>query len=96
MGNRVAQLALAEAYRETASDLMIWIAVGYACLSVATCFDVVAYGTRRTRYLALATGVAAVTNVGLGLLFVPGAVRLERRGRPLLRLLPTCFASSCW
>ena len=71
VGDWVAQLALAEGYRETASDLMIWIAVGYACLSVATCFDLVAYGTRRTRYLALATGTAAVTNVGLGLLFVP-------------------------
>lgn len=71
VGDRVAQLALAEGYRETASDLMIWIAVGYACLGVATCFDLVAHGTRRTRYLALATGVAAVTNVGLGLLFVP-------------------------
>ena len=71
VGDQVARVVLAEGYREAASELLIWIALGYACLSVATCFDLAAYGTRRTHYLALATGAAAVTNVGLDLLLVP-------------------------
>lgn len=71
LGDRIAYLVLAEGYRATASQLLVWIAIGYACLSIATCFDLAAYGTRRTQYVALATGAAAATNVGLDLLLVP-------------------------
>ena len=71
VGDLVAQLALAESYREAALDLLIWIAIGYACLSVAMCFDLAAYGSKRTRYVAAATGAAAATNVSLNLLLVP-------------------------
>ena len=70
-GDLVAQLALAEGYREAALDLLIWIAIGYACLSVAMCFDLAAYGAKQTRYVAAATGAAAAINVSLNLLLVP-------------------------
>ena len=70
-GDWIAYLVLAERYRAAAPELLAWIAAGYACFGVATSFDMAAYGAKRTRYLILATGAAAIANVGLGLLLVP-------------------------
>ena len=71
LGDPIVQLTLAEGYREAALELLIWIALGYGCLSVAMCFDLAAYGANQTQYLAVATGLAATTNVGLDILLVP-------------------------
>ena len=70
-GDWIAYLVLAERYRDAAPELLAWIAAGYACFGVATCFDMAAHGAKRTMYLTLATGAAAAANVGLGLLLVP-------------------------
>ena len=70
-GDWIAYLVLAERYRHAAPELLAWIAAGYACLGVATCFDLAAHGAKRTAYVTLATGVAAVTNIWLGVLLVP-------------------------
>ena len=70
-GDWIAYFVLAERYRAAAPELLGWIAAGYACFGAATCFDMAAYGAKRTIYLSFATGAAAVANVGLGLLLVP-------------------------
>ena len=70
-GDRIAGLLLAESYRAAAPDLMVWIALGYACFGAATCLDLAAFGAKRTVFVMIASGAAAVTNVGLDLLLVP-------------------------
>ena len=70
-GDSIAYLVLAERYRAAAPELLAWIAAGYACLGVAACFDLAAHGAKRTAYVTLASGAAAVANVGLGLWLVP-------------------------
>ena len=70
-GDRIAGLLLAESYRSAAPDLMVWIALGYACFGAATCLDLAAFGAKRTVFVMIASGAAAVTNVGLDLLLVP-------------------------
>ena len=70
-GDWITALVLAERYRGGAPELLNWIALGYACFCVATCFDLAAYGAKRTTSVMMASGVAAATNVGLDLLLVP-------------------------
>ena len=70
-GDRIAGLLLAESYRAAAPDLLVWIALGYACFGAAICLDLTAYGAKRTVFVMIASGAAAVTNVGLDLLLVP-------------------------
>ncbi|MCY4599642.1 MAG: polysaccharide biosynthesis C-terminal domain-containing protein [Acidobacteria bacterium] len=70
-GDRIAGLLLAESYRAAAPDLMVWIALGYACFGAAMCLDLAAFGAKRTVFVMIASGAAAVTNVGLDLLLVP-------------------------
>ena len=70
-GDALAGVVLAEGYRAGVSGLLLWIAVGYACFGVATCFDLAAYGAGRTTQPMVAAAVAAAANVGLDLLLVP-------------------------
>ncbi len=70
-GDRLAALLLAESYRDGVSNLLLWIALGYACLGVSYSFDLAAHGSAKTRYMMIASGVAAAANVGLNLLLVP-------------------------
>ena len=72
-GDLLAAVALAESYRAGVSDLLVWIALGYACYGVSTCFDLAAFGAGRTTHLMAASGAAAALNVGLDLLLVPAA-----------------------
>ena len=37
-GDRLAGVVLADGYRASASDLLLWVALGYACFGVLTCF----------------------------------------------------------
>ena len=67
----IAHYLLAERYRSAAPELLVWISLGYACFGVAMCFDLAAFGAKRTALVMIACGVAAVTNVGLDLLLVP-------------------------
>ena len=70
-GDRIAGLLLAESYRAAAPDLLVWIALGYACFGAAMCLDLSAFGAKRTVFVMIASGAAAATNVGLDLLLVP-------------------------
>ena len=70
-GDLLAAVVLAEGYRAGVSGLLLWIALGYACFGVATCFDLAAYGAGRTTQPMAAGAVAAAANVGLDLLLVP-------------------------
>ena len=70
-GDRLADVVLAESYRAGVSGLLRWIAMGYACFGVATCFDLAAYGAGRTTHPMTAGAVAAAVNVGGDLLLVP-------------------------
>ena len=70
-GDGLAGVVLAEGYRDGVSELLLWIAAGYACFGVATCFDLAAYGAGRTTQPMAAGAVAAAANVGLDLLLVP-------------------------
>ena len=70
-GDWIARLLLAEGYRSAAPELLVWIAAGYACFGAAMCLDLAAFGAKRTVFVMIACGVAAVTNVGLDLLLVP-------------------------
>ena len=70
-GDGLAGVVLADGYRAGVSGLLLWIAAGYACFGVATCFDLAAYGAGRTTQPMAAGAVAAAANVGLDLLLVP-------------------------
>ena len=72
-GDLLAAVVLAEGYRASVSDLLVWIAFGYACYGVSTCFDLAAFGAGRTTHIMVATGVAAAVNVGLDLLLIPAS-----------------------
>lgn len=68
---QIVWLALGEEYRAGAMALLFWIAIGYAALGIAQCFDLSAYGAKKTGDLMLAYGVAASVNVTLNLLWIP-------------------------
>lgn len=67
----IAFVALGEVYRDSASPLMIWISAGYAFHSMATVFDVVAYGRRTTGDMVVGYGCSAATNFALNYLLIP-------------------------
>ena len=70
-GDGLAHLVLAENYRDGVADLLVWIALGYACFGVAMSFDLAAYGAGRTTHLMAAAGAGAAANIGLDLWLVP-------------------------
>ncbi len=96
-GDLLAALLLAESYRDGVSDLLVWIALGYACLGISYCFDLAAHGVAKTRYLMISSAVAAATNVGLNFLLVPagGAEAAAIATAAALVLYLACMAL-CW
>lgn len=67
---QLARFALGPEFR-SASGLMVWIAVGYACYAMGTMFDLVAYERRTTVDILWANGFAAALNVLLNWLLIP-------------------------
>lgn len=71
LGNQIVNLLLAANYRENACSILLWVAAGYAALSIASAFELKSYAGKRTSLIATAYAVAGVTNLGLNLLWVP-------------------------
>ena len=93
-GDWIAHFLLAEQYRSGAPELLVWISMGYACFGAAMCFDLAAYGAKRTAYVMIACGVAGGTNVGLNLLLVPvqGPLGAARATTAALAVYLLCMA----
>ncbi len=70
-GPLVVSIILAPEYREGAVPVMIWVAAGHACLIVSFALEMRAYADKRVGALTLSTGVGAVTNLVLNMLWVP-------------------------
>ena len=94
-GDHLAALLLAESYRAGVSDLLVWIALGYACLGVSYSFDLAAHGAAKTRYMMISSAVSAAANVGLNLLLVPagGAEAAAIATAAALVLYMVCMAA---
>ena len=94
-GDHLAALLLAESYRAGVSDLLVWIALGYACLGVSYSFDLAAHGAAKTRYMMTSSAVAAAANVGLNLALVPagGAEAAAIATAAALVLYAVCMAA---
>ena len=97
-GDGLAAVVLAEEYRAGVAGLLAWIATGYACFGVATCFDLGAYGSGRTKYLMASSGAAATANVGLNLWLVParGAAGAAVATAAALFVYLACMAALFW
>lgn len=94
-GDHLAALLLAESYRAGVTDLLAWIALGYACLGVSYSFDLAAHGAAKTRYMMISSAVSAAANVGLNLLLVPagGAEAAAIATAAALVLYMVCMAA---
>ncbi len=68
---QIAWLALGEDYRQKATGLLIWIAMGYGFLAVSMSFDLAAYGGKRTSDMFIAYGIAAILNVSFNVALIP-------------------------
>ena len=71
LGHQIVNLLLAASYRENAYEVLLWVASGYAALSVASTFELRAYAGKKTANIGLAYAIAGLTNLGLNLLWVP-------------------------
>jgi O-antigen/teichoic acid export membrane protein len=70
-GDLIVYLLLAQAYRDEALPLLIWIAAGYSMLGIASSFELKAYAIKRTSVISTAYGIAAIVNLGFNLLWIP-------------------------
>jgi len=71
LGEQIAWLALGENYREGATPLLLWIALGYSFIAVSFSFDLAAYGSKRTLDMFISYGISAVINIGLNIMLIP-------------------------
>lgn len=68
---QIVWLALGENYRQQATGLLVWIAMGYGFLAVSMSFDLAAYGGKRTSDMFIAYGIAAIFNVSFNFMLIP-------------------------
>ncbi|MEM9357042.1 MAG: oligosaccharide flippase family protein [Pseudomonadota bacterium] len=71
LGESLAQLMLAEPYRNGAPELMIWISAAYGIRAIALVLENCAYAFEQSRRIALAKGVPVVVGISMALLLVP-------------------------
>ena len=71
LGPLIVRLLLAPSFREGAQPLMIWLAAGHACLIVSFSLEMTAFARKRTRVFTISSGLAAATNLGLNLFWIP-------------------------
>ena len=70
-GDWIVRLLLATEYREGARELLLWVSIGYALLSVAASLEMKNYAAKTTLVVGTSYGIAAATNVVLNLLWIP-------------------------
>ncbi|MEM8977840.1 MAG: polysaccharide biosynthesis C-terminal domain-containing protein, partial [Pseudomonadota bacterium] len=71
LGKPVAQVMLAEPYRDGAPELMVWISAAYGIRAVALVLENCAYAIEQPRRIAVAKGVPVIVGVCVALLLVP-------------------------
>jgi len=65
-------LFVGEEFREGASSIFLWIALTAAIIGIKSFhFDAAFHLTRKSKWLLITSGLAAVANLGLNLVFVP-------------------------
>lgn len=84
---QIAWIALGEAYRQKAEELLVWVAAGYGFLAVSMSFDLAAYGEKRTPDIFVAYGFAAILNVVFNIMLIP---EHEAMGAVIATLI-SCF-----
>lgn len=67
----IAFIGLDISYRDTASSLFVWIAVGYGFFAMSSSFDLAAYTNKKTVDITIAYLVASACNIGLNILLIP-------------------------
>lgn len=72
MGRSIVRVLLASEYREGALPLLPWIAAAGGFLAMSGTFEVQMFTDKATWRITVAYGIAAVVNVGLNLLLIPG------------------------
>ena len=70
-GDWIVGLLLAPEYRDGAKEILLWVSIGYALLSVAASFEMKNYAAKTTLVVGASYGIAAATNVVLNLLWIP-------------------------
>lgn len=83
----IAWIGLGDHYREGATDLLVWIALGYGCFAVATTFDLMAYGNKRTSDMFISYGVASIVNVVFNIILIPDYAALGAAIATMLALM---------
>ncbi|SFU57870.1 Membrane protein involved in the export of O-antigen and teichoic acid [Nitrosomonas eutropha] len=65
-------LFVGEEFREGASTIFLWIALTAAVIGIKSFhFDIAFHLTRKSKWLLITSGLAAIANLGLNLVFVP-------------------------
>jgi len=67
----IAFIGLDITYRESASGLFVWIAVGYGFFAMSSSFDLAAYTHKKTVDITIAYLIASACNIGLNILLIP-------------------------
>lgn len=68
---QIAWIALGKNYREEATHLLLWIALGYSFIAISFSFDLAAYGSKRTLDMSISYGISAMINVVLNIILIP-------------------------
>jgi O-antigen/teichoic acid export membrane protein len=83
----IAWIGLGTQYREGATDLLVWIALGYGCFAVATTFELMAFGNKRTSDMFISYGVASIVNVVFNIILIPDYAALGAAIATMLALM---------
>jgi len=67
----IAFIGLDISYRDGASDLFVWLAVGYGFFAMSSSFDLAAYTDKNTVDIMIAYLMSSACNVGLNILLIP-------------------------
>lgn len=70
-GPWIVDLTLAAEYREGSRPLLLWLALGQACLVMSNSFDMRAYAGKRTAVITRAMALGSAANLGLNLVLIP-------------------------